>query len=172
MPAFPDLAANVITPMPKLTALIHIHNHERQLGRALDSVRFCDEVLVVDHGSTEESLRIAREHGARIIKGVNGVDHGAYAQDAHNDWILCLQPSESIAEDLEASLLEWKESEPAPELVGYNISIREQNGTHWEVLPGELRLANRCKINWTGDCPPQAPDSPSLPGHILRIPDE
>ena len=158
--------------MPKISGLVHIRNHDLHVGRALESLRPCDELLVVDHGCKEESLRIAREHGARIIKGVNGVDHGAYAQDAHNDWILCLQPSESIAEDLEASLLEWKESEPAPELVGYNIRIREQNGTHWKVLPAELRLANRCKINWTGDCPPQAPDSPSLPGHILRIPDE
>jgi len=158
--------------MPKLTALIHIHNHERQLGRALDSVRFCDEVLVVDHGSTDGSLRIAREHGARIIKGVNGVDHGAYAQDARHDWILCLLPSESVAEELEASLLEWKVSEPAADLPGYNVGIREQTGTRWTFLKPELRLANRKKINWTGDCPSQAPDAPSLAGHLLRIPEE
>ena len=158
--------------MPKISALVHICDRDLQLGRALESLRCCDELLVVEHGCKEEGLRIAREHGARIIKGVSGVDHGAYAQDAHHDWILCIQPSESVAEDLEASLLEWKQFEPAEELLGYNIRIRQQSGTHWEVLPAELRLANRKKINWTGDCPPEAPDAPSLPGHILRIPDE
>ena|SRR5215510_8189668 len=158
--------------MPKISALVHICNHDLQPGRALESLRSCDELLVVEHGCTEESIRIAREHGARIIKGVNGVDRGAYAQDARHDWILCLQPTESVAEDLEASLLEWKQSEPEQELLGYNIRIREQNGTQWKVLPAELRLANRNKIKWTGDCPPETPDAPSLAGHILRIPDE
>jgi hypothetical protein len=34
-----------------------------------------------------------------------------------------------------------------------------------------MRLANRKQINWTGDLPPTNPKLPSLPGHILRIPD-
>lgn len=158
--------------MPKLTALVHVRNHERSLGRALESLRSCDEVLVVDHGSSDDSLKVAREHGARIIAGVSGVDHGAYAQDASHDWIICLLPSESVAEELEASLLEWKQSDAVPDVPGYNVVIREQNGTKWKFLPAELRLANRKKINWTGDCPASAPDAPSLTGHLLRIPDD
>src|SRR5947209_14614609 len=102
--------------MPKLTALIHVHDNERSLGRALDSLRPCDEVIVVDHGSRNETMKVAREHGARIIKGVQGVDHGAYAQDAKNDWILCLLPVEALADDLETSLFEWKDSEPTQTL--------------------------------------------------------
>src|SRR5438270_3192746 len=82
--------------MPKITALIHTCDHEHSLGRALDSLRPCDEVIVVDHGSRDQSAKVARDHGARLIKGVQGVDHGAYAQDARNDWILCLLPSETL----------------------------------------------------------------------------
>ncbi|HLJ27238.1 MAG TPA: hypothetical protein VKY85_11065 [Candidatus Angelobacter sp.] len=141
------------------------------LGRALESLRPCDEVLVVNHGYQEENLKVAREHGARIIKGVNGVDHGAYIQDARHDWIFCLLPTESVAEELEASLLEWKHSETTQDLLGYNIRIREQNGIEWKLLNDELRLANRKKISWTGDCPPEAPNAPLLLGHILRMPD-
>jgi glycosyltransferase involved in cell wall biosynthesis len=37
--------------MPQLTALIHTHNDELRLGRALESLRPCDELLIFDHGS-------------------------------------------------------------------------------------------------------------------------
>ncbi|HEY6969065.1 MAG TPA: hypothetical protein VJA94_07675 [Candidatus Angelobacter sp.] len=158
--------------MPKLSGLIHISNNDSHLGRALESMRQCDEVLVINHGAKEEILKVARDHGARIVNGVNGVDHGAYVQDAHHDWILCLRPDEAVAEELEASLLEWKQSEKIDDQLGYNIGIRAQNGTGWKSLAPEMRLANRQRINWTTDCPPSAPNAPALPGYIARIPDQ
>lgn len=158
--------------MPRITALLHVSNGHHALARALESLRPCDEILVVDHGGKEETSKVAHEHGARTIKGVTGVDHGAYAQDAKNDWLLCLLPSESLAEELEASLLEWKQSDLKEARLGYNIGIREQNGTKWNSLPPEMRLVNRCQINWTGDLPPDAPDAPLLEGHLLRILEE
>lgn len=153
----------------KISALIHTSNDALHLGRALDSLRPCDEVVVVDHGSTDDTVKVAREHGARVVQGVNGVDHGAYAQDASNDWLLCLSPLESLAEELEASLFEWREEEHASNVMGFNVSIREQNGEGWNFLQPEMRLANRKQINWTGDLPPLNPNAPSLQGHILRI---
>ena len=153
----------------KISALIHTSNDALHLGRALDSLRPCDEVVVVDHGSTDDTVKVAREHGARIVQGVNGVDHGAYAQDASNDWLLCLSPLESLAEELEASLFEWREEEHANNVMGFNVGIREQNGEGWNFLQPEMRLANRKQINWTGDLPPSNPNAPSLQGHILRI---
>jgi glycosyltransferase involved in cell wall biosynthesis len=156
-------------PKTKISALIHTSNDALHLGRALDSLRPCDEVVVVDHGSTDDTVKVAREHGARIVQGVNGVDHGAYAQDASNDWLLCLSPLESLAEELEASLFEWREEEHANNVMGFNVGIREQNGEGWNFLQPEMRLANRKQINWTGDLPPANPNAPSLQGHILRI---
>ncbi|HET9837638.1 MAG TPA: glycosyltransferase [Candidatus Angelobacter sp.] len=155
----------------KITALIHVQDNEHSLGRALDSLRPCDEVIVVDHGSKDETAKIAREHGARVITGVPGVDRGAYAQDARNEWILCLLPHEALAEELEAALFEWRETEHENATLGFNVAIREQNGAGWKALSPEMRLANRKQINWTGDLPPENPRAPALSGHILRIPD-
>jgi glycosyltransferase involved in cell wall biosynthesis len=157
-------------PKTKITGLLHTSNDALHLGRALDSLRACDEVVVVDHGSSDDTVKVAREHGAKVVQAVNGVDYGAYVQDASNDWILCLRPSESLAEELEASLFEWRENEHAENALGFNIAIREQKQYGWEFLASEMRLANRKQINWTGDLPPQHPDAPSLRGHILRIP--
>jgi glycosyltransferase involved in cell wall biosynthesis len=155
----------------KITALIHVQDNERSLGRALDSLRPCDEVIVVDHGSKDETVTVAREPGAKVITGVPGVDRGAYAQDARNQWILCLLPQEALAEELEAALFEWSETEHEEATLGFNMAIREQNGAGWKSLNPEMRLANRKQINWTGDLPPENPTAPKLEGHILRIPD-
>ena len=159
-------------PKTKITALLHTCNSALHLGRALDSLRPCDEVLIVDHGSSDDTVKVAREHGARVVQGVTGVAHGAYAQDAGNDWIFCMRPDESLAEQLEASLFEWREDEHAANVMGFNIAIREQNGGGWKFLAPEMRLANRKQVNWTGDMPPQNPNAPSLEGHILRIHEE
>jgi glycosyltransferase involved in cell wall biosynthesis len=155
----------------KLTALLHTCDDALHLGRSLDSLRACDEVIVVDHGSSDHTVEVAREHGAKVVSAVNGVDRGAYVQDAANDWILCLHPSEALGDDLEASLHEWRENEQPESAIGFNIAIREQNGHGWKSLPAEMRLANRKQINWTGDLPPENPNAPALQGHILRMPD-
>ncbi|HZU29642.1 MAG TPA: hypothetical protein VFB79_00915 [Candidatus Angelobacter sp.] len=156
----------------KFSALLHVCDCERSLGRTLDSLRPCDEVLVVDHGSKDETVKVAREHGARVINAVPGVDRGAYAQDARNLWILCLLPEEALAEDLEASLFEWCEAEHDINQMGFNVAIREQNGAGWKTLDAEMRLANRKQINWTGELPPLNPNAPTLAGYILRVPSE
>jgi glycosyltransferase involved in cell wall biosynthesis len=154
-----------------ISALIHARDNARSLGRALDSLRPCDEVIVVDHGSKDETVKVAREHGAKVIQAVPGVDRGAYAQNARNQWVLCLLPQEALAEELEASLFEWSAAEQDGGQMGFNMTVREQNGAGWRSLEAEMRLANRKQINWTGELPPANPKAPALAGHILRIPD-
>src|SRR5205814_9688252 len=114
--------------MPKISAIIHAENDERRLGRALESLRACDEVVVVDHASKDRTREVAREHGATIRIGVPGVEPGAYIIDLRYDWILCILPTEAVGESLEASLLEWKQHEHDSECgVGYCVAVREEN---------------------------------------------
>ena len=93
--------------MPKITALLHTHNDALRLGRALESLRPCDEVLVIDDCSEDDTSRVAREHGATFKSALPGVTFGAYATDASHDWILCLRPNETLSDDLEAALFDW-----------------------------------------------------------------
>jgi glycosyltransferase involved in cell wall biosynthesis len=154
--------------MPKITALIHTLNDGLRLGRTLDSLRACDQVLVIDHGSGDDTERVARDHGAILKKGIPGVDYGTYAIDSGNDWILCVRPNESINEELEASLFDWKSHEHEEE-VGFNLVVRSESQEGWQVLPAETRLINRCKINWTGDLPPAVMVDDELKGYLLRF---
>jgi glycosyltransferase involved in cell wall biosynthesis len=155
----------------KISAIIHANNDERRLGRALETLRSCDEVIVVDHGSTDRTREVAREYGAKVRQGVVGVKHGAYISELKNDWVLCLLPSESLSEALEASLFEWKQngSGSDDQQVGYRIAVREEAESGWKTHPAVLRLVNRSRINWAEELPPKDGDGPTMPGEILRF---
>ena len=154
--------------MPEITALLHATNDSARLGRALDSLRPCDQILVVDHDSRDATCAVAQQHGARVVRAVPGVEGGAYAVDADYDWILCLLPSEALSEALEASLLEWKQGDP-DELTGFAMSVREETETGWRVLAAETRLVHRAAITWTGVLPPHASMVHELSGDLLRF---
>ncbi|HZP22890.1 MAG TPA: hypothetical protein VFB04_05550 [Terriglobales bacterium] len=155
--------------MPKITALLHTHNDALRLGRALDSLRPCDEVLIIDQESEDDTERIAREHGANFKKAIPGVTSGAYAMDAVHEWILCLRPNESLSDDLEAALFEWKEREDDPGVACYGVSVRQENGAGWEKLPPEVRLVNRTRINWVGEMPSDQACGAVLNGDLLSF---
>ena len=155
--------------MPKLTALLHTHNDALRLGRALDSLRPCDEVLVIDSESDDDTEKVARDHGAHFKRAIPGVTPGAYVMDAENEWVFCIRANESLSDDLEASLFEWKGKEVDQNVACFSVPIRKENGVGWEKLPPETRLVNRARINWVGDMPPEQTCSSVLHGDLLSF---
>ena len=155
--------------MPKISALLHTHNDALRLGRALDSLRPCDELLVIDDNSNDDTTRVAHENGASVKNTIPGVTRGAYAMDASHDWILCLMPNEALSEELEASLLEWKQQDPEETVACCKIQVREQNGSGWHTLEPEVRLINRKLLNWVGELPPSRQCDITLTGDLLRF---
>ena len=92
--------------MPRITAILHTHNDALRIAWTVESLRPCDEVLVIDHGSTDETCAWARRFGARVIEAQGeNTEAGAFVQPAKNDWICCLHPTESLSESLEASVI-------------------------------------------------------------------
>jgi glycosyltransferase involved in cell wall biosynthesis len=157
--------------MSSISALIHTYNDERRLGRTLETLHPCDEIVIVDHASSDNTAKVAREYGAKVIPAVSGVQDGAYATDCKHDWVLCLLPTETLTEVLEASLFEWKSnSNSSEDNAGYAVRIRaaNQNG---QASTSELRLVNRKKLNWQGVMPEMIPDLPVLQGDLLRFED-
>ena len=154
--------------MARITALLHTSNDARRIGRALESLRCCDELLVVDHGSSDHTRKIARDYGARVEPASSPQDSGA--RHATHDWVLCLLPSEALSESLEASLLEWKQEDPG-EAVAYALALRAETVNGWTHSPPEVRLVHRSKLGWTGVLPPPVGDALSLCGDLLRFRD-
>jgi glycosyltransferase involved in cell wall biosynthesis len=81
-----------------ITALVVVLDAERWLPACLPSIRFCDEILVVDIGSKDRSVEIALGHGARVITHARvpfaEVLWPDVVPQAKHDWIMRFDPDE------------------------------------------------------------------------------
>jgi hypothetical protein len=173
--------------MPPITAFLHTENDALRLGRVLETLRSCDEILIVDHGSRDGTCRIAREYGARVfalqsgdlpgsdlpsVDSQGGASPAKYLSFARHAWVLCLEAHESVSDGLEASLLEWKlmppaEAEGAP---AFSIVIREETASGWLEHPTpQTRLVPRSWTRWQGHLPADEPSAIALQGELLRF---
>jgi len=89
--------------MIPLSAVIITRDAATQLLPCLESLAFCAEILVVDSGSTDGTVEIARRHGARVIethwRGFGPQKQFAVEQAA-NDWVLCVDADERVGAGL------------------------------------------------------------------------
>jgi len=156
--------------MASITALLHTENDALRLGRALETLYACDDIVIVDHGSRDATLRVAREYGARVVKARPGASPEDYLVSASPNWILCLDPRESLTEKLAASLFEWKsESSPAP-APAFSVFLREETAEGWvEVPAAQTRLVPRTWLSWNGIFPAPEPTAVVLEGELLRF---
>lgn len=139
----------------KLSAALIVRDEEPFLAQCLDSIKgLVNEIVVVDTGSTDRTVEIAREFGARV-------EHFAWIDDfaaARNhalslclgDWILSIDGDESLApESVEA----FKELPlDSAEICGYNFAIKSPK--HERTADGTFSIfrmfPNRPGIRWTG----------------------
>jgi glycosyltransferase involved in cell wall biosynthesis len=141
----------------KISATIITFNEERNIARVIESLRCCDEILVLDSGSNDRTVEIARKLGARVEEASW---HGYAAQKniaaelATNDWVLSLDADESLSEALEAEI--WHIKKAGPEYDGYTMPRLAQYLGRWILHSGwypdrKVRLFNRRKAKWVGD---------------------
>jgi len=140
----------------KISATIITQNEERNLPRAIESLRCCDEILVVDSGSTDRTVEIAEKYGARVLeanwRGYAGQKNYASDEAAH-DWVLSIDADEALSEDLEAEI--WQIKKNGPQYDAYTVPRMAQYLGRWILHSGwypdrKIRLFDRRKANWVG----------------------
>ena len=92
---------------PTLSVAIITFNEEANLARTLASVQFADEIVVVDSGSTDRTLEIARSFDAKIIpspwKGFAAQKNTAI-ESCTGTWILSLDADEELTPELQTEI--------------------------------------------------------------------
>jgi hypothetical protein len=158
--------------MPPITALLHTRNDALRLGRALETLLPCAEILIVDHDSSDATHRIARQYGARVVGATRNAGPRHYLDLAANDWIFCIEPRESLTESLQVSLFEWS-ALPQQDVVGtsaFSIHLRQQVGDLWQdSSTPEVRLVPRNWALWHGQLPAYHPPATAVQGELLRF---
>jgi glycosyltransferase involved in cell wall biosynthesis len=102
--------------MPKTLSVVLITlNEEANLSRTLQSVNWAQEIVVVDSGSTDGTLEIARRAGARVFeepwKGFATQKNSAIAH-ATGEWILSLDADEEVSAELALEIEALLDVEP------------------------------------------------------------
>jgi glycosyltransferase involved in cell wall biosynthesis len=140
----------------KISATIITLNEQGNIARAIESLRCCDEVIVVDSGSQDRTIEIAAKLGARIVE-TNWMGYAAQknfaAGQASNDWILSLDADEALSEALEAEL--WQLKKSGPRYDAYTFPRMAQYLGRWILHSGwypdrKVRLYDRRKARWVG----------------------
>ncbi|HEX7370050.1 MAG TPA: glycosyltransferase family 2 protein [Rhodanobacteraceae bacterium] len=143
---------------PRISACVITLDEADRIGDSLDSLAFCDDVVVVDSGSRDGTRGIAAAHGARVIEhafeGYRAQKDFAVAQ-ALNDWVLCLDADERVTPALRASI-EAARDAGFEGAAGYRFArATEYFGAflrHGNAYPDRvLRLFDRRRGGWRGD---------------------
>jgi glycosyltransferase involved in cell wall biosynthesis len=143
--------------MMKISATIITFNEERNIARVIESLRCCEEILVLDSGSNDRTVEIAGKLGARVEEASW---HGYAAQKniaaelATHDWILALDADESLSEALEAEI--WHIKKEGAKFEGYTMPRMAQYLGRWILHSGwypdrKVRLFDRRKAHWVGE---------------------
>jgi len=141
----------------KISAAIITYNEERNIARALESLRCCDEIVVVDSGSTDRTVELATKLGARVLdmawRGYAGQKNYA-SECCENDWVLSLDADEALSEALEAEI--WQIKKNGPEFDAYTMPRLAQYLGRWILHSGwypdrKIRLFHRQHAKWVGN---------------------
>jgi len=144
-----------LPPLP-LTLVVITRDAGAQLHDCLGSAAFAAEAIVVDSGSRDDTVEIARRMGAKVLShewlGFGRQKNFAVAQAAH-DWVLCLDADEQVSATLERSL---RRAMARPEHVAYAMPRRNRFLGRW-LAHGEgypdwsVRLFDRRHARWSDD---------------------
>lgn len=139
---------------PLISLTMIVKNEEANIGRALDSARgIADEMIVVDTGSTDRTVEIARGRGARVIPFTWVDDFSAarnFALDhATGEWILILDGDDVAVEESIGALRAEIVAQPAGiQILRVPVRSRRADGLGFTVSGGRRLFRNSPEIRW------------------------
>jgi glycosyltransferase involved in cell wall biosynthesis len=145
---------------PPISAFIATHNEEQRIGRCLESVKWCEEIVVVDDNSTDKTKEVCRRYTDRIFnrKWDGYANQKNFAmQQTTNDWVLLMDSDEELSHQLIKEIMDELENIP-PDICGYEMPRKVFYLGRWITHSGwypdyKLRLYRKSKGYMGGEDP-------------------
>jgi glycosyltransferase involved in cell wall biosynthesis len=144
-------------PLP-LSLVLITRDAAHELAACLASASFADEIVVVDSGSGDDTVAVARGAGARVVEHAwegFGPQKNFAVGEARHDWVLCLDADERVTPPLAAAIVALFAAGPPP-APAYALARRNRFLGRW-LAHGEgypdwnVRLFDRRHARWTLD---------------------
>jgi len=110
---------------PKLSIIIITKDEEKMIGDCLESIKWADEIVLVDSGSTDKTVEIAKKYGAKITTFLSKTPNYAEwrnkgLQETKGDWVFYLDADERVTphlkEEIKSSIINHQ-----PSIIAYAI---------------------------------------------------
>ena len=157
----------------KISAVLIAQNEEDRIDAAIHSLKFCDEILVVDGGSQDATAGRVKASGARLIERPFDsfvLQKNFAVEQARNDIVLSLDADEEVSHALRRDILEVCGGEALPR-PGYRMRRmtvyfeREIRATDW-YPDWQLRLFDRRRGRFAGDYVHESVKLDGAPGRL------
>lgn len=161
--------ANNMNQKNSISAIILSKNEETRIEKCIESVRWADELIVVDNGSTDTTVEKAKKLNAKIIvqPGINfSTLRDAGAKVAIGEWLLYIDADENVTEDLKNEILKTIRQK-SDKVQGYYISRKNYYlGCEWPTRDKMIRLMKKeALISWIGT----VHEHPEIQGEIGEL---
>jgi glycosyltransferase involved in cell wall biosynthesis len=142
--------------VPKVSVIIITKNEAANIGAALDSVAWADEKVVIDTRSTDDTVAIAQQKGARVeVRDWPGyaAQKNYAASVASHDWLLSLDADERVTPELASEIQALLKADGEPPKRGYRMPRVTYAFDRWirttDWYPDrQLRLYDRRAARW------------------------
>lgn len=138
-----------------VSVLLLTHNEQVNIGRCLDALSWCDDICVIDSGSTDSTIAIARARGARVLHRpfddfARQRNFGLEDGELRHEWVLHLDADEVVTPEFKAAL---DALTPLPDLDGYRVPSKLMLFGRWLRHAGmyptyQVRLGHRDRLRF------------------------
>jgi glycosyltransferase involved in cell wall biosynthesis len=138
-----------------VSVLLLTFNEERNLPRCLAALGWCDDIIVIDSGSTDATVDLARRANARILKRpfdnfANQRNFGLLEGAPRHEWVLHLDADEVVTPEF---LVKLKALQPVSSTDAYRVPSKTMLDNHWLRYAGmypayQVRLGHRERLRF------------------------
>ncbi len=160
---------------PVISAYIITRDEQENIGRALESVRWMDEIILLDSGSTDKTVQIARKYGTKVECHAfnNFIEQKNHAMElCSGEWVFNLDADEEMTPELRSSIENIVRGETKRDTADvYRVTRKTWYMGRWMKHCGwypeyRERLSRKGAARWIGEAIHERLSGNGIPGTL------